>query len=77
VLVVVLLDEFAAPVDWHTVSASRSGSSTAPLLIIVTHNPNLAVVCDAEQVVCASLDKAANYRMEYLSGSNLTYVRAV
>ena len=34
-LVVVLLDEFAAPVDWHTVSASRSGSSTAPLLIIV------------------------------------------
>jgi len=38
-------------------------------MIIVTHNPNLAVVCDAEQIVCASLDKAANYRMEYLSGS--------
>jgi ABC-type lipoprotein export system ATPase subunit len=38
-------------------------------VFIVTHNPNLAVVCDAEQVVCASLDKANNYRMEYLSGS--------
>jgi ABC-type lipoprotein export system ATPase subunit len=38
-------------------------------VFIVTHNPNLAVVCDAEQVVCASLDKVNNYRMEYLSGS--------
>ncbi len=38
-------------------------------VIIVTHNPNLAVVCDAEQIVCASLDKAANHRMEYLTGS--------
>ncbi len=38
-------------------------------VIIVTHNPNLAVVCDAEQIVGAYLDKANNYRMEYLSGS--------
>ena len=26
-------------------------------IMMVTHNPNLAVVCDAEQVVCAALDK--------------------
>jgi len=38
-------------------------------VFIVTHNPNLAVVCDAEQTVGASLDKANNYRMEYVSGS--------
>lgn len=38
-------------------------------VVIVTHNPNLAVVCDAEQIICASLDKSANYRMEYLSGA--------
>ena len=38
-------------------------------VFIVTHNPNLAVVCDAEQIVGAYLDKANNYRMEYLSGS--------
>jgi len=38
-------------------------------IFIVTHNPNLAVVCDAEQVVCAELDKKDNYRMNYLSGS--------
>jgi ABC-type lipoprotein export system ATPase subunit/uncharacterized small protein (DUF1192 family)/acyl-coenzyme A thioesterase PaaI-like protein len=37
-------------------------------IIIVTHNPNLAVVCDADQVIHADLDKAQNYRMAYSSG---------
>lgn len=38
-------------------------------VIIVTHNPNLAVVCDAEQIICAALDKAGNHRMAYITGS--------
>ncbi|MCR4286570.1 MAG: AAA family ATPase, partial [Deltaproteobacteria bacterium] len=38
-------------------------------IIIVTHNPNLAVVCDAEQVIFSNLDKKDNYRMSYLSGA--------
>jgi predicted ATPase len=38
-------------------------------IIIVTHNPNLAVVCDAEQVIRATLDKKANYQMRYESGA--------
>ena len=38
-------------------------------VFIVTHNPNLAVVCDAEQVIRADLDKKANYKMDYLSGA--------
>jgi ATPase subunit of ABC transporter with duplicated ATPase domains len=38
-------------------------------IIIVTHNPNLAVVCDADQVIHADLDKADNYRMSYTSGA--------
>jgi len=37
-------------------------------IIIVTHNPNLAVVCDAEQVICASMDKSTN-EIRYTSGS--------
>lgn len=37
-------------------------------IIIVTHNPNLAVVCDADQVIHADLDKAKNYRLTYESG---------
>ena len=38
-------------------------------IIIVTHNPNLAVVCDAEQIVCCSIDKVQGNRIEYESGS--------
>jgi len=38
-------------------------------IFIVTHNPNLAVVCDAEQVIWADLDKKNNYIMQYVSGA--------
>lgn len=38
-------------------------------ILIVTHNPNLAVVGDAEQVICADLDKKNNYRMRYTKGA--------
>jgi predicted ATPase len=36
-------------------------------VIMVTHNPNLAVVCDAEQIICATCDKATN-TFKYISG---------
>jgi hypothetical protein len=38
-------------------------------IIMVTHNPNLAVVCDAEQIVGAQLDKQNNNKMTYISGA--------
>ncbi len=38
-------------------------------VIIVTHNPNLAVVCDAEQIICSSMDKQIGNRIAYTSGS--------
>lgn len=37
-------------------------------VIMVTHNPNLAVVCDAEQIMCASCDKTTNL-FGYISGA--------
>ena len=37
-------------------------------IIVVTHNPNLAVVCNAEQIVCAQMDKLNN-QIRYTSGS--------
>lgn len=37
-------------------------------VIMVTHNPNLAVVCDAEQIVYASCDKASS-KFEYEAGA--------
>jgi ABC-type lipoprotein export system ATPase subunit len=38
-------------------------------VVLVTHNPNLAVVCDAEQVVHASIDKGTGNQITYTSGS--------
>ena len=38
-------------------------------LFMVTHNPNLAVVCDAEQVIWADLQKNNRHTMQYLSGA--------
>ena len=38
-------------------------------IFLVTHNPNLAVVCDAEQIIWADLDKKNNYAMQYVPGA--------
>jgi len=38
-------------------------------IIMVTHNPNLAVVCDAEQIIHAKFDRAANSTISYESGA--------
>jgi predicted ATPase/predicted nuclease with TOPRIM domain len=38
-------------------------------VIIVTHNPNLAVVCDADQVICCYLDKAHGNTVTYECGA--------
>ncbi|MCB0746100.1 MAG: ATP-binding protein, partial [Ignavibacteriae bacterium] len=38
-------------------------------IIIITHNPNLAVVCDAEQVIVANIDKSNLNKVSYTTGS--------
>jgi ABC-type lipoprotein export system ATPase subunit len=38
-------------------------------IFIVTHNPNLAVVCDAEQIIYCDLDKRNRYKVSYNMGS--------
>ncbi|MBB5061085.1 ABC-type lipoprotein export system ATPase subunit/uncharacterized coiled-coil protein SlyX [Granulicella aggregans] len=38
-------------------------------VIIVTHNPNLAVVCDADQIIHSQIDKKGNHRVTYTAGS--------
>lgn len=38
-------------------------------IVMVTHNPNLAVVCDAEQVICAEMQKDTKNAITYISGS--------
>lgn len=38
-------------------------------VIIVTHNPNLAVVCDSEQIICANFDTSIEPKISYISGA--------
>lgn len=38
-------------------------------IIMVTHNPNLAVVCDAEQIIHAHFDRSNNFKITYQAGS--------
>ncbi|TBE93122.1 ABC transporter [Rhizobium leguminosarum] len=38
-------------------------------IIMVTHNPNLAVVCDAEQIIHATFSRAEGQRIAYHAGS--------
>lgn len=37
-------------------------------VIMVTHNANLAIACDAEQVIVCSMDRDGSNRIKYLSG---------
>jgi len=38
-------------------------------IVMVTHNPNLAVVCDAEQVIYSEIAKDKGNEVTYISGS--------
>jgi ABC-type Mn2+/Zn2+ transport system ATPase subunit len=38
-------------------------------IIVVTHNPNLAVVADADQIIAATIDKQGRCEVSYTSGS--------
>jgi hypothetical protein len=38
-------------------------------IVVITHNPNLAVVCDAEQVIACAIDKQDGNRLSYVSGA--------
>lgn len=38
-------------------------------IVVVTHNANIAVVCDAEQIIHATIDKKNKNKVEYKSGS--------
>jgi predicted ATPase len=49
----------------HSIKAAKDRRQ----IVIVTHNPNLAVVCDAEQIICCSIDKKHGNKIEYTSGA--------
>lgn len=68
-----LIDQPEGNLDNHTVAkilvdCIREARKRRQVFI-VTHNPNLAVVCDADQVVHASIDKSAGNAVTYLTGA--------
>ncbi len=38
-------------------------------VVLVTHNPNLAVACDADQIVFCTMEKSGDRKVRYLSGA--------
>ena len=44
-------------------------AKTKRQIIMVTHNPNLAVVCDADQIIQMKIDKLDNNKVSYESGA--------
>lgn len=50
-------------------STSEAQARNRRQVFIVTHNPNLAVVCDADQMIYASIDKEDGNKVTYSSGA--------
>jgi DNA repair exonuclease SbcCD ATPase subunit len=69
----IVLDQPEENLDNETVSRllvpAIRGAKRRRQVIIVTHNPNLAVYCDADQVILAELERGANTRISYCSGA--------
>jgi len=38
-------------------------------IIIITHNPNIAVVCDAEQIIRVKIEKENKNKVSFISGA--------
>lgn len=38
-------------------------------ILLITHNPNVAIVCDAEQIISATIDKSNGNKITYRSGA--------
>ncbi|KND21687.1 ABC transporter [Enhydrobacter aerosaccus] len=54
---------------YHLLVPVVSEAKRSRQIIMVTHNPNLAVVCDAEQIIYSDFDRANNFKITYTSGS--------
>lgn len=69
----IVLDQPEENLDNETVSRllvpAIRGAKRRRQVIIVTHNPNLAVYCDADQIILAELERGANTRISYRSGA--------
>ena len=67
-----IIDQPEENLDNHTITTTLipaiAFAKERRQIVIVTHNPNLAVVCDAEQIIHAQIDKTAGNRVVYSAG---------
>ena len=54
---------------FHTLVPCIRDAKNRRQIVMVTHNPNLAVVCDAEQVIYAEIHKDRGNEVIYVSGA--------
>jgi ABC-type multidrug transport system ATPase subunit len=68
-----IIDQPEGNLDNHTVAKTLveciKEARKRRQVFIVTHNPNLAVVCDADQVIHTRIGKSENNTVTYTSGS--------
>jgi ABC-type transport system involved in cytochrome bd biosynthesis fused ATPase/permease subunit len=68
-----VIDQPEGNLDNHTVAKvlvdCLKAARNRRQVFIITHNPNLAVVCDADQIVHANMDKVSGNEITYTSGS--------
>ncbi len=68
-----IIDQPEENLDNHTIATALipalKFAKAHRQIVIVTHNPNLAVVCDAEQIVHAQIDKTAGNEVIYTAGA--------
>ena len=68
-----VIDQPEENLDNHTVVdflvPSIKEAKARRQIVIVTHNPNLAVVCDADQIIYASMNKNDANRVTYTTGA--------
>jgi ABC-type lipoprotein export system ATPase subunit len=69
----IVIDQPEENLDNHTVYKTLvpciKDAKKRRQIIMVTHNPNLAVVCDADQIICAEIHKDRKNEVHYTSGS--------
>jgi len=69
----IILDQPEENLDNETVvsllAPVLSEAKKSRQIIMVTHNPNLAVFCDAEQIIYSSFDRQNDSKIAYMSGA--------
>ena len=68
----IIIDQPEGNLDNQTVKAllvpAIKNAKNRRQVFLVTHNPNLAVVCDSEQIIVATMDKVQDNKVSYKAG---------